>query len=94
MPLDASHPYHEKGQPARMSWSRNARCFMYESDRGAYLPVEAIARAIVHELGYSGYVSMELFSRTMSDPDPGVPYAHAQRGIESWTKIVERLGLQ
>lgn len=92
-PLDESHPYHGQGQPARMSWSRNARCFMYETERGAYLPVEEVARAIVHGLGYRGYVSMELFSRTMADPDPSVPYTHAQRGIESWEKIVENLGL-
>lgn len=92
-PLDGSHPYYGQGQPARMSWSRNARCFMYETERGAYLPVEEIARTIVHELGYRGYVSMELFSRTMADPDPTVPHTHAQRGIKSWAKIVKNLGL-
>ncbi|RMY83924.1 hypothetical protein D0862_11560 [Hortaea werneckii] len=92
-PLVEGHEYYSQGQPARMSWSRNARCFMYETDRGAYLPVEMVARAIIHKLGYQGPVSMELFSRTMSDPDPAVPHQHAIRGIESWKRIVQALSL-
>ena len=92
-PLVEGHEYYAEGQPARMSWSRNARCFMYETDRGAYLPVEKVAHAIIHQLGYKGPVSMELFSRTMSDPDPAVPQQHAIRGIKSWKKIVQALSL-
>lgn len=93
-PLDEKHPYHADGQPSRMSWSRNARCFIYETDRGAYLPVERVARAVIEGLGYEGYVSMELFSRTLSDPAPNVPESHAQRGIQAWNKFVKALDLQ
>jgi 4-hydroxyphenylpyruvate dioxygenase len=92
-PLIEGHPYYAEDQPARMSWSRNARCFMYETDRGAYLPVEKVAKAIVDELGYKGWVSMELFSRTMSDSRPEVPVEHSTRGIRSWEKIVDALAL-
>lgn len=92
-PLIEGHTYYAGDQPARMSWSRNARCFMYESERGAYLPVEKVARAIVDGLGYKGWVSMELFSRTMSDPRPEVPEEHATRAIRSWGKIVDALAL-
>lgn len=92
-PLNKDHPYYAEDQPARMSWSRNARCFMYESDRGAYLPVEKVARTIVNELGYKGWVSMELFSRTMSDPSPNVPAEHSKRAIRSWGEIVDALAL-
>lgn len=92
-PLDQTHPYFVEKQPARMSWSRNARCFMYESDRGAYLPVEKVAKAIIEGLGYKGAVSMELFSRTMSDPRPDVPTEHARRGIRSWETIKDVLAL-
>lgn len=92
-PLDVTHEYYAEGQPARMSWSRNARCFMYESDRGAYLPVEKVARLIIHELGYSGFISMELFSRTMADARPEVPKEHAVRGITSWKRIQDALAL-
>ena len=92
-PLIEGHPYYAEDQPARMSWSRNARCFMYESERGAYLPVEKVAKAIVDGLGYRGWISMELFSRTMSDPRPEVPEEHATRAKRSWEKIVEASAL-
>ncbi|CAK7227616.1 hypothetical protein SEUCBS140593_006635 [Sporothrix eucalyptigena] len=93
-PLVVGHPFHVDGNPPRMSWSRNARTFMYENDRGAYLPAENVARAIIFGLGYKGYVSMELFSRTMSEPGEQVPVEHAQRGITAWKKFVERLQLE
>lgn len=92
-PLLPGHEFHVDGQPPRMSWSRNARTFMYEEDRGAYLPSEDVAKAIIHKLGYKGYVSMELFSRTMSETGPDVPKEHAIRGIAAWHKLVERLDL-
>ncbi|KAK9379995.1 xylose isomerase-like protein [Kockiozyma suomiensis] len=92
-PLVKGHPFYVEGNPARMNWSRNARTFMYETDRGAYLPVEDVAKAIIFGLGYKGPVSMELFSRTMAEEGEHVPREHAQRGIASWKKLVDRLGL-
>ncbi|KAG8631961.1 hypothetical protein KVT40_001101 [Elsinoe batatas] len=93
-PLVQGHPYYVEEQPSRMSWSRNARCFMYEEDRGAYLPAEQVARTIIEELGYTGYVSMELFSRTMSDPSEGVPQSHAIRAARAWKKFEAALALK
>ncbi|PKS13040.1 hypothetical protein jhhlp_000381 [Lomentospora prolificans] len=92
-PLVEGHPFYVEGNPPRMNWSRNARTFMYETERGAYLPVEDVARVLIHELGYTGFVSMELFSRTMSEEGENVPAEHAQRGIKAWKKLVERLEL-
>jgi 4-hydroxyphenylpyruvate dioxygenase len=92
-PLVKGHPFHVEGNPARMNWSRNARAFMYEEDRGAYLPVEKIAKVLIQDMGYKGYVSMELFSRTMSEEGKDVPQKHAERGIKAWNKLVERLEL-
>lgn len=93
-PLVEGHPFHVDGQPARMSWSRNARAFMYEEEeRGGYLPVEAVARALIEDMGYRGFVSMELFSRTMSEEGSEVPKQHSQRGIRSWEKLRKRLQL-
>ncbi|CAJ0554975.1 Ff.00g134880.m01.CDS01 [Fusarium sp. VM40] len=92
-PLVKGHPFHVDGNPARMNWSRNARAFMYETDRGAYLPVEEIARVLIEDLGYKGYVSMELFSRTMSEEGKDVPRQHAERGIAAWNKFAERFKL-
>jgi 4-hydroxyphenylpyruvate dioxygenase len=93
-PLVEGHPFYTSGQPPRMSWSRNARAFAYEEDRGAYLPVEDIARAIIHDMGYEGFISMELFSRTMSEEGEHVPAEHARRGMASWAKLVNRLNLK
>ncbi|KAL4953478.1 hypothetical protein BDW69DRAFT_184423 [Aspergillus filifer] len=93
-PLVEGHEFYVESQPARMSWSRNARTFMYEEDRGAYLPVEKVARAIIEGLQYKGWVSMELFSRTMNEEGEHVPGEHARRGIASWKKLQERLSLQ
>ncbi|ETS73320.1 3-dehydroshikimate dehydratase [Pestalotiopsis fici W106-1] len=92
-PLVAGHPYHVEGNPARMMWSRNARTFMYEEDRGAYLPVEEVAKTIIHKLGYKGFVSMELFSRTMAEEGQHVPDEHARRGMAAWGKLCKRLEL-
>ncbi|CAH0055239.1 unnamed protein product [Clonostachys solani] len=93
-PLIKGHPFHVDEQPPRMSWSRNARCFMYEYDRGAYLPSEEVARAIIDGLGYKGWVSMELFSRTMAYEGAHIPAEHAQRGIKCWKTFVKRFGIQ
>jgi hypothetical protein len=70
------------------------RAFMYETDKGAYLPAEDVARAMIEGLGYKGYVSMELFSRTMAEEGDSVPEEHAKRGMKAWKKFVHRLNLQ
>lgn len=86
-PLDEAHPFHVLGQPARMSWSRNARLFPFEESRGGYLPILDIARVLFNDIGFRGWVSLELFSRTLADPDPSTPTDHARRGIESYRKM-------
>jgi 4-hydroxyphenylpyruvate dioxygenase len=75
-----------------MNWSRNARLFPCEEDRGGYLPVLRIAEAFFG-IGFTGWVSLELFSRTCADKDPRVPGEHAERGMESWRRVVAALGL-
>lgn len=89
-PLLPGHKFHVLGQPARMSWSRNARLFAGEEHRGGYLPVFEVARAFF-DVGFDGWVSMELFSRTLADPDPRTPAEHARRGIESWRTLRRRV---
>ncbi|KAJ4265296.1 hypothetical protein NW762_004581 [Fusarium torreyae] len=92
-PLLEDHPFHVPTQPPRMSWSRNAWVFPYEVERGGYLPIEDVTKAVIQGLGYKGYVSLELFSRTMVETGEHVPAEHAQRGMRSWKKLVDRLGL-
>ncbi|KAL1983814.1 hypothetical protein VTN96DRAFT_9900 [Rasamsonia emersonii] len=94
-PLIEGHEFHVPGQPSRMSWSRNARLFAFEEDRGGYLPVVDIARAFFNDVGFrNGWVSLELFSRTLANPDSRTPEEHAKRGIVSWQRLVNALGLE
>jgi len=87
-PLVQGHKYYDAAQPSRMSWSRNCRLFYGEEDRGAYLPVYAVMHAILVDLGYRGYISAELFNRSLSKPGANVPRDHARRAAISWDKIV------
>ncbi|KAK4547734.1 hypothetical protein LTR36_000692 [Oleoguttula mirabilis] len=93
-PLVEGHEYYDAAQPARMSWSRNCRLFYGEEDRGAYLPVKAILAAILVDLGYEGWISAEMFNRSLTKPDANVPAEHARRAAESWQKIVRDFGLR
>ncbi|KAF7188674.1 3-dehydroshikimate dehydratase [Pseudocercospora fuligena] len=87
-PLLEGHEFYNPEQCARMSWSRNCRLFYGEEDRGAHLPVEDILKAIIVDLGYTGYLSAELFNRSLTSADVSVPEEHAHRAAESWQKIV------
>jgi 4-hydroxyphenylpyruvate dioxygenase len=94
-PLSESHPFHVKGQKPRMSWSRNSRLFMCEEERGGYLPVFEVLKAICDEetgLGYKGWISMELFNRSLLEERDEVPREHAKRAIESWRRLVKAMG--
>jgi 4-hydroxyphenylpyruvate dioxygenase len=93
-PLVEGHKFYDAEQPSRMSWSRNCRLFYGEHDRGAYLPVVEISRAIFQGLGYTGWVSLELFNRRMGDTDEVVPRELASRGAASWAKLVQDMKLR
>lgn len=84
-PLVEGHPFYDPSQRTRMSWSRNCRLFYGEQD--AYLPIAAILKAIIVDLGFDGWISAELFNRSLTDSDASVPGSHAQRAAESWRKI-------
>lgn len=93
-PLLPGHPFYKAEQPARMSWSRNCRLFYGESQHGAYLPVKEVAHAIINEIGYDGWVSMELFNRAMERTDKRVVEELAERAATGWRNMVADLGLQ
>ncbi|KAI1174827.1 xylose isomerase-like TIM barrel [Nemania sp. FL0916] len=92
-PLIEGHEFYHPEQTPRMSWSRNCRLFYGEKDRGAYLPIAEISRAIFQGLGFEGWVSMELFNRRMADTDAVVPRELASRGASAWTKLVRDMKL-
>lgn len=90
-PLVEGHVFYVEGQPPWMSWSRNARLFPCEEALGGFLPVLSIAKAIVNEIGYRGWVSMEVFSRHLAEEGDGVPIEFARRAMRSWGKVREKL---
>jgi len=90
-PLLADHEFYHPQQPTRMSWSRNARLFPFE--KSGYLPALEILEAVC-EIGYTGHISFELFSRTANQPEPEVPEQHAKRAQIAWTKLADHMGWQ
>ncbi|ROW04718.1 hypothetical protein VMCG_04856 [Cytospora schulzeri] len=93
-PLVEGHVFYNAEQPARMSWSRNCRLFYGEGEYGAYLPIWKIAETFFHELGFQGWVSLELFNRRMSDRNDNVPEELAMRGALSWRRLVDDMKLE
>jgi 4-hydroxyphenylpyruvate dioxygenase len=93
-PLKPGHAFYNAEQPSRMSWSRNCRLFYGEQSRGAYLPVKKVTEAILKEIGWEGWVSMELFNRTMERKDHAVVEELASRAGASWFKLVDDLDLK
>lgn len=88
-PLLADHEFYHPQQPTRMSWSRNARLFPFE--KAGYLPALEILEAVC-EIGYTGHISFELFSRTANQPQPEVPEEHARRAQIAWKKLEQHMG--
>ncbi|USP78920.1 uncharacterized protein yc1106_06194 [Curvularia clavata] len=86
-PLIAGHEFYNADQPTLMSWSRNCRLFYGETAHGAYMPVIDVAHAIINEIGYDGWVSMELFNRLMNSTDESVVEELAERAAISWKKL-------
>ena len=89
-PLVEGHPWYVAEQKARMSWSRNARLFPFEGS--GYLPIIDVLKVITEELGYTGYISFELFNRSMNEAGERVPEDHASRGMSSWRKLQLTMG--
>lgn len=92
-PLVESHEYYDPDQPPRMSWSRNCRLFYGEEERGGFLPIREILKAILVDLKPECSVSAELFNKSLFDPSPAVPAQHARRAAQSWWKIVDEFGI-
>lgn len=98
-PLNEDHPWWVPEQPARMTWSRNARLFPFETDeaeaesqgRGVgYLPVSQILDELL-EVGYHGYLAFEVFTRTLNRAGNNVIWDHAERARKSWGRTAAHI---
>jgi sugar phosphate isomerase/epimerase len=77
----------DSGTPALLPWSRGHRLFPLEQDRGAYMPVEMVAAAVL-ATGYKGPISLEVFNHSLNEPGENVPENHADRGMAGLQNLV------
>lgn len=74
--------------PALLPWSRGHRLYPLEQSRGAYMPVELVAAAVL-ATGYQGPISLEVFNTSLNEPDQMVPEDHAYRGKNGLRILLE-----
>ncbi|KAK5061386.1 hypothetical protein LTR84_007928 [Exophiala bonariae] len=94
-PLSLGHPGYKSEWAhwdATMHWCVWGRLFPFESEFGAYFPMDEILRLWLKEKMWQGWVSMEIFHRDMDKESVG-PEVLAERGYKSWLKIKDRIGL-
>lgn len=76
-----------------MTWSRNCRIFPCEPEEyGGVLPALDVCRA-VFDIGFTGWVSMEVFHTQHYDPNPAISDIWAERGMASWKEVIKRCEL-
>lgn len=67
-------------------WCTWGRLFPFEGRYGAYLPMREACNALLREVGWYGWVSQEIFHRSMKNAVP-IPAEWAERGMESWEGV-------
>lgn len=88
--LPGRHEAYDPVKDGVHSWCTYGRLFPLEEEKGAYLPMDGIARAWLRQSGWEGWVSMEIFHRDMKREEGG-PEEWADRGKRSWDKLVSRI---
>lgn len=70
------------------NWSRSCRLFPLEEELGAHMPTVDMLKAITGKegIGYDGWVSMEVFSRSTGGGEACVEW-HARRAWASWVRL-------
>ena len=81
----------KNGLYARLKWARECRLFPFEEYRGGFLPMKQMVTAILGQLGFRGWVSLELFSRSTENKNPTTPAQHARRAKEFWRKLMREI---
>ncbi|EEU34594.1 uncharacterized protein NECHADRAFT_55795 [Fusarium vanettenii 77-13-4] len=80
----------EQSVPRLLPWSRSHRLFPEEQRRGGYLPVGMVLSAIL-KMGYTGPLSLEVFSHSLHVLGREVPLQLATRGITGLKSLLDRL---
>lgn len=90
-PILPGHPAYHDLKDGPHSWCTYGRLFPLETEKGGYLPMEDISRAWLIDIGWTGWVSMEIFHRDMK-VESADPEHWALRGRNSWEKLKGTLG--
>ncbi|PKS12013.1 hypothetical protein jhhlp_001309 [Lomentospora prolificans] len=100
-PIQKGHAlYDPESASCLRNWSRNCRLFPLEKDRGAYLPIVELLRAMtdgdqnsgMRGIGYEGWISMEVFSKSTETPGQQCVDEHVERAWAGWIKLRESMG--
>ncbi|KAM0414698.1 hypothetical protein ACHAPT_013460 [Fusarium lateritium] len=83
-------PPEDQGVPRLLPWSRSHRLFPEEQSRGGYMPVEMVLSAIL-KMGYTGPLSLEVFSHSLHVPGREVPLRLATRGITGLKSLIGKV---
>ncbi|KIY01122.1 uncharacterized protein Z520_02674 [Fonsecaea multimorphosa CBS 102226] len=89
-PIQPGHPAYREDEHVLHSWCLDGRIPPFDTEHGAYLPLEEILSAWLVESRYTGWVSMEVFHRSMNGEN-STPDVWAKRARESWDKIQKLL---
>lgn len=89
-PRSFGPPPSDPETPPLLPWSRAHRLFPLETSKGAYMPVEVVAAAVL-ATGYKGPMSLEIFSSSFDVPGDHVPGESAARGMLALNKLVDVL---
>jgi 4-hydroxyphenylpyruvate dioxygenase len=81
-------PPSDPDTPVLLPWSRGHRLYPLEQSRGAYMPVELVAAAVLGT-GYQGPISLEVFNTSLNQPGQMVPMDHAVRGVEALQALMK-----
>lgn len=89
-PILPGHPAYSEDEHVLYSWCLYGRILPFERDLGAYLPLEEILSTWLVDSKWKGWVSMEVFHRSMNEEN-STPEIWARRARDSWEKIQKLL---
>ncbi|KAH7123317.1 xylose isomerase-like protein [Dactylonectria estremocensis] len=84
------NPPSDPTTPKLLPWSRSHRLFPEEQRRGGYMPVEMVLRAIL-QTGYTGPLSLEVFTHSLHVEGERVPGELAGRGINGLRSLIKKI---
>lgn len=90
LPYSNEHPWYNQTLAPEHVWSNEARPFPLETEYGGFMPVAEVTKAVLFDLRFTGWVSLETFDRRMREEQQG-PHKNARRAANSWARFKAEL---